>query len=641
MAQLQTTPKELQVWSKMPQSRIVDALLLITSALHLVFDYFSVLLRKAFIKNVVNKAAAKFSFGVDCEYEPKDFISEGAYGSVFRAYIIRRGDFIGEKTVAVKSVKLYKMRLALAEPDSYIRLRRGLDQLLELHHDNVVKIYKISISSDDAKVPAVELMMDYYCDGDLRNYLQKLKQSNTLLDHPTILRFLTDIASGIRYFHHNNIIHGDLKPENILVKHLKHNGKRLAIGDYDDHFKSRSGAVSNYGIERACCTPSYMSPEMMRFFLKENPGISENPGLATDIWSFGCIALDFLDCVFGDRPRKLVSKSADSALNEESVDDNTTLQRYSYLYSEGYAPFVSSGIWINVNGTDGNEINLAQCIERCFAVCGTDRITADELLYELQAAKQTISATLKQADTAPARLNQFVIQKESSRLFYCCSWAIDEVRKEIFLETFDPTLSFVWRFPLHAELTPNGQWRDCLRGTDREPLVYCYLTKFKSSLSLRFRCLNTVTDLWSKNCIPDLDEAREQFVIVKLDHHLYLLGGREPLKDPPELRERREPKLGILASKASMKSCLRVNIPRGSWEPIAPLNHDRISPSAFVLHGQIYVFGGWSKTGDPEKSMEVYCTEKDSWSLVGFPEPKDESRNYSVFRACGTMIYPS
>ncbi|XP_055356388.1 uncharacterized protein LOC129601579 isoform X2 [Paramacrobiotus metropolitanus] len=400
-----------------------------------------------------------------------------------------------------------------------------------------------------------------------------------------------------------------------------------------------------------------MSPEMMRFFMKEDFG--KNPELATDIWSFGCIALDLLDGVNGDRRRKLVSKGADSVPNEEAVDENTTLERYSYLYSIGYAPFVHSSIWINVNGAGGNGINLAHCIERCFAICGKERITADQLLYELLTTKQAPSTILKQVDAATSRLNHLATESKIRRLFHCCWWANDVVKRETILETFDPTLSFVWRFPLPTNVVPvspvstrslsgfiidtpvlagNGEiileipdaknsfkniiawnvataslrivgsWHShyepmqllpkrllpiavgtnlyfwlgrklqklCLiRGTlSREDLrykddtgeivygtrienllIYGYLTRVRSSCSLRFHCLDTVTDRWNNICIPKLNNVREKFAIVKLDHHLYLLGGREPLKNPSELRERCESKYALAAlsdgSKAS------------------------------------------------------------------------------------------
>ena len=122
----------------------------------------------------------------------RNIIGRGAYGIVYAATGPQK------QKVAAKTINgKHHPRV----------LKQDVTKLMQLNHDNVVKIFRFHKQDETFWV-----FMEFCGYGDLNEYfLNKELQ----LSQKTELMY--GIAKGISYLHSNNIIHRDVKPANILI----------------------------------------------------------------------------------------------------------------------------------------------------------------------------------------------------------------------------------------------------------------------------------------------------------------------------------------------------------------------------------------------------------------------------------------
>jgi mitogen-activated protein kinase kinase kinase 19 len=93
------------------------------------------------------------------------------------------------------------------------------------------------------------------------------------LDERTVAHYTRQIATGIRYLHHNGIIHRDIKGANVMVT-SKGLVKLIDFGCAKRHCQELSG-----GYLSVRGTPYWMAPEVI---------CGHGYGRKSDIWSLGC-----------------------------------------------------------------------------------------------------------------------------------------------------------------------------------------------------------------------------------------------------------------------------------------------------------------------------------------------------------------
>ncbi|HUU04318.1 MAG TPA: protein kinase [Patescibacteria group bacterium] len=132
-----------------------------------------------------------------------------------------------------------------------------------LNHPHIVTIFSFHRIEDDYIIA-----MEYVEGRSLKELLLEKKQL-----HPAeAVDIIIQIAEGLRYAHHNNVIHRDIKPANILI------GKdgNVKISDFGIAKIFGSQGLTKTGI--LIGTPWYTSPEQI---------VGKNIDFRTDLYSLG------------------------------------------------------------------------------------------------------------------------------------------------------------------------------------------------------------------------------------------------------------------------------------------------------------------------------------------------------------------
>ncbi|XP_031396761.1 probable serine/threonine-protein kinase PBL10 [Punica granatum] len=192
-------------------------------------------------------------------FSPKNFLSEGGFGSVFQ----------GELNGLRIAVKQHKNASSQGEKE----FKSEVNVLGNARHENLVMLLG-SCSEGNQRL----LVYEYVCNGSLDQHLSK--HSHRPLSWGKRMKIAMGAARGLQYLHENNIIHRDMRPNNILVTHdfeplLGDFG--LAKTQYED---------SDYSSDtRVVGTLGYLAPEYA-----ECGKVSTK----TDVYAFGVVLLQLI-----------------------------------------------------------------------------------------------------------------------------------------------------------------------------------------------------------------------------------------------------------------------------------------------------------------------------------------------------------
>lgn len=130
------------------------------------------------------------------------------------------------------------------------------------------------------------LMVSEYCeDGDLSQWMKKVKENEIEFDEHTALNIMIDVAKGMAFNDKRRVLHRDLKPANIL---LEDDYRRAKVSDFGlakiveqttEDPARREQTRTYYTVERKG-SPVYMAPEVLK------SGVCSR---AADVYSFGIV----------------------------------------------------------------------------------------------------------------------------------------------------------------------------------------------------------------------------------------------------------------------------------------------------------------------------------------------------------------
>ncbi|KAI6191549.1 CMGC/CDK/CDK4 protein kinase [Aphelenchoides bicaudatus] len=195
------------------------------------------------------------------EYETKNRIGQGAYGTVFLVKHLE-----SQHEYALKRINMKQNSEGI--PQSVLREIAALMAVKHFNHPNLTKLHDAFVMRNDDGAMSLNVVFEK-CDWDLYEFLNQIPRD---MPEAQCRLFACQIFKGVDFLHFNNLIHRDLKPQNILVNQ----DRTVKIADF--------GLARNYGLH-STFTPTvvtlwYRSPELL-LQCKYNTSI--------DIWSVGCI----------------------------------------------------------------------------------------------------------------------------------------------------------------------------------------------------------------------------------------------------------------------------------------------------------------------------------------------------------------
>uniref|UniRef100_A0A8H8CJE6 Protein kinase domain-containing protein n=1 Tax=Psilocybe cubensis TaxID=181762 RepID=A0A8H8CJE6_PSICU len=205
-------------------------------------------------------------------------VAHGGLSDIYTGNWHRTSSDTGETEVIAVAIKVLRI-LARKDHDG-ANARKKLNKEVyvwhRLEHPNIVKLFGTSYHMSGR--PA--MIMQWYKNGSAAEYLEKI---NPEADR---LRLILDVARGLAYLHTHSpaIVHADLKANNILIT----DEGRAAICDFGlSEVVEDLNRPTGYTLSTPNVGPlRWRAPEFL-----ENDG----PAVFTsDVWSFGCTALELL-----------------------------------------------------------------------------------------------------------------------------------------------------------------------------------------------------------------------------------------------------------------------------------------------------------------------------------------------------------
>ena len=176
-------------------------------------DYNIGTLLKYPLKDFINKIEKKLIKINNVEYRIIKELGKGGSGNVNQVLNLSDNKFYAIKLIPIKDET--KEKIQILEKESEI--------LSKFNCVHIVKYYDSSKDNNN-----IYILMEF-CDGDnLRNFINKNMNNNTLIEENILYDIIKQICIGIKEIHDKKIIHRDLKPENIFIN----DNMNIKIGDF-------------------------------------------------------------------------------------------------------------------------------------------------------------------------------------------------------------------------------------------------------------------------------------------------------------------------------------------------------------------------------------------------------------------------
>lgn len=260
---------------------------------------------------------ASSSSRIQIRWQQGRFIGGGTFGTVYLAVNLDSGGLMAVKEIRFQDIS--------STPSLYKQIKDEMDVMEMLSHPNIVEYYGIEVHRDKVYI------FEEYCQG---GSLAHLLEHGRIEDEAVIQVYTLQMLDGLVYLHSKGVVHRDIKPDSesfgvvsrpdfsigtesstpfsvtdILLDHMGvikfvdfGAAKILAKNSRTVQRSRRPGVVAPNAmagmigpdgrptgaaaVQSLQGTPMYMSPEVIK-------GESRGRRGAMDVWSLGCVVLEF------------------------------------------------------------------------------------------------------------------------------------------------------------------------------------------------------------------------------------------------------------------------------------------------------------------------------------------------------------
>jgi len=211
----------------------------------------------------------------------------------------------GFSEVWLANDNLSKIDVALKIGDDSQEFCNELEMVHSISHPNLLIPRHLDIWEEHPY-----LVMEYCPQGSCYSRIKKMSESQ-------LWDLLSDVASGLKCLHENDVLHQDIKPDNILID----GSGNYVITDFGISTKSRRTVKKDEGVAGS---RAYMAAERKTMSVR-----------ASDIWAFGATMFEIIDgeTPFGDLGG-LAQEASDGKipeLNNNAISDELKATVYAML----------------------------------------------------------------------------------------------------------------------------------------------------------------------------------------------------------------------------------------------------------------------------------------------------------------------
>lgn len=195
-------------------------------------------------------------------------LGEGEFGSVMEGQLSQDG--------AVLKVAVKTMKIAICTRSEMEDFLSEAVCMKDFDHPNVMKLIGVCLQNTESEgYPSPVVILPFMKHGDLHSFLlySRLGENPVYLPTQTLVKFMTDIASGMDYLSSKNFIHRDLAARNCMLN------------------ESMTACVADFGLSKKIYNGDYyrqgrISKMPVKWIAIESLA-DRVYTIKSDVWSFG------------------------------------------------------------------------------------------------------------------------------------------------------------------------------------------------------------------------------------------------------------------------------------------------------------------------------------------------------------------